>query len=237
MASGVGLLAALVATWVGERALRHRPPDFGLTDARRWRQLAIGGGLGALLLTLSVGTAWLLGHEHLAFGGVSAAVGVPTARLVLSVAIGAAAEEMVFRGFLLRRLQRRLGAAWAVFILGSLFGVFHAMTPNASWVSVGTIALAGWLFGALAIRSGSLWMPICLHASWNWFEGYVWGEPVSGKAAGVGWLVREGFDASVWTGGKYGPEASIQTAVLLALVLGWLIVRWPRPSTAPELSA
>ena len=76
-----------------------------------------------------------------------------------------------------------------------------------------------------------------MHAAWNLTQGYVWGEPVSGLAAGASLMRREGFDDSIWTGGDFGPEASIQMAVLLAVALAALVLWRPhvRSETRPPV--
>ncbi len=68
-------------------------------------------------------------------------------------------EEFLFRGVILKGLQRRLGIVWALIISSCMFGLFH-ITPY-KVVSTGLIGL--WL-GYLRYRTGSLWLSIYGHA-------------------------------------------------------------------------
>jgi hypothetical protein len=83
------------------------------------------------------------------------------------------------------------------------------------------IFLAGIFLGYAFIRSGQLWLAIGLHTGWNFFEGVVFGFPVSGlhfyrltEARVVG--------PELWTGGAFGPEAGL--LLIPALALGFLLV-------------
>jgi membrane protease YdiL (CAAX protease family) len=229
VAALVSVAAVLAATAVGELAVKDKPLDWGLKHARPFQQALIGFIAGGGILSVSVIAGWLVEHEKIsstlstlpsAFGSV----------LLLSVnfLLVAVGEEMLFRGFVLRQLQRGLGAWAAIAISGGLFGVFHLATPDASRVSTAVISLSGVLFAVLVVRTGSLWCSMGLHAGWNWFEGFVWGQPVSGKLTGVTMLKSDVYGDSIWTGGRYGPEASIPIAIVLIAAIV-LVVAWRRP--------
>ncbi len=68
-------------------------------------------------------------------------------------------EEVLFRGFILKGLQTRLGKGWALIITSALFGIFHILPHK--MVATGLIGL--WL-GFLYLRTGSLWSNVYAHA-------------------------------------------------------------------------
>jgi membrane protease YdiL (CAAX protease family) len=72
-------------------------------------------------------------------------------------------EELLFRGFLLPPLVRRLGPRLAVAADALLFGAMHASDPQAILPLVGL----GVLLCALRLGSGSLWPAVALHATNN----------------------------------------------------------------------
>lgn len=76
------------------------------------------------------------------------------------------AEELLFRGLLLRALLRRTTPGWAVFGSASMFGAVHLLDPGAWPVVPGLIAL-GVVLGVLALRTGSLVQPMAVHAVYN----------------------------------------------------------------------
>jgi len=67
------------------------------------------------------------------------------------------------------------------------------------------------------IRTKQLWLSIGLHIGWNFFEGVVFGFPVSGLDIYA--LTRIKVQGpEIWTGGAFGPEAGL--IVLPSLLLG-----------------
>lgn len=130
-------------------------------------------------------------------------------------------EELMSRGYHLQTLANGLGlgAGW---VLSSLvFGALHFANPHSSWAAVLGIVFAGLFLGYGLIRTGQLWLPIGLHIGWNFFEGVVFGFPVSGISFYR--LVRTDVRGPfVWTGGEFGPEAGL--ILLPALVIGALLI-------------
>jgi membrane protease YdiL (CAAX protease family) len=85
--------------------------------------------------------------------------------VLVSIAAGVC-EEVVFRGFLMQFLEGQLHGGWrldptAAWLLSSLiFGCGHFYQGAAG---IARTALAGLMFGLLAIVSGNLLLPIVLH--------------------------------------------------------------------------
>ena len=79
------------------------------------------------------------------------------------VLIAPLVEELLFRGFLLPPLVRRLGAAGGVGISAVLFGLMHLSDPQA----VPPLIVLGAVLGWLRLRSGSLWPALLLHVCNN----------------------------------------------------------------------
>jgi membrane protease YdiL (CAAX protease family) len=108
-----------------------------------------------------------------------------------------------------------------VVISSAFFGALHLGNPNAIWVSAAGIFLAGVFLAYSYLRTRQLWLPIGLHIGWNFFEGVVFGFPVSGSESYA--LIRTSVDGPVlWTGGLFGPEAGL--VVIPALLLGVVMV-------------
>jgi membrane protease YdiL (CAAX protease family) len=76
------------------------------------------------------------------------------------------AEELLFRGLLLRGLLRRTNAAGAVLLCGFLFAAAHLVDPSTAPL-LAPLAMVGVVSGVLAVRTGELSRSILLHAGFN----------------------------------------------------------------------
>jgi membrane protease YdiL (CAAX protease family) len=211
------LLALYVAgaRWIeGRRAVELRPGDCA-------RGIGIGLTLGFALFSTLMGILWLAGVYRPAGWGRWQ----PLALALLSSLAGAVFEEVIFRGFLFR-LIAALGGNWiALGVTSALFGLAHIRNPGATWASSLAVAIeAGLLLGAAYAASSSLWLPIGIHAGWNFAEGPGFGMEVSGQAGASSGIIGQLRGPAILTGGAFGPEASI-VAVAVCLVLATFYLR------------
>lgn len=73
----------------------------------------------------------------------------------------------------------------------------------------------------VALREGSLWLICGIHAGWNYFQGNIFGVPVSGNPEANSLLAfgpTEGSNEAL-TGGDFGIEASLVGTLILAIAL------------------
>ena len=145
-------------------------------------------------------------------------------------------EELLLRGVVMRQLAIVTRPWIAVALTGCAFGLMHLVNPGASWIAALNVALVGLWFGVLAIRT-SLWTSIGAHLAWNWFEGFVLGQPVSGIAPGTSLFAGSVQPRGFFSGGDFGPEASGLTTVLLAIAT-LVCALWPKkPLPSPAEGA
>ncbi len=78
--------------------------------------------------------------------------------LLGTVVIAALVEEMLFRGMLLRALERRFEIQYAIFLSALIFAMFH---PSVWLIQV---LLIGCVFGYMAQHSRSIWPGLIIHA-------------------------------------------------------------------------
>ncbi len=130
-------------------------------------------------------------------------------------------EELLSRGYHLQTIASGLNLRWGVIISSALFGALHLGNPNANWISTAGIFLAGIFFAYGYLRTKQLWLPMGMHLGWNFFEGIVFGFPVSGLNMYP--LARiQVHGPELWTGGAFGPEAGL--IVVPALILGAILI-------------
>ncbi len=234
----------VISIWLSGRFLDRRPfADFGFhLDGDWWADFGFGLFLGSFLMGITFLVEWLAGwvvvtgtfetqYPDLGFG---LALIIP---LFVFLMVGFY-EELFSRGYHLKNLAeglngRMIGPRGAILIatlLSSLiFGVLHSTNPNATLFSTLNICIAGILLSTGYILTGQLAIPIGLHITWNFFQGNVFGFPVSGanfRSATFIAIQQKGPDQ--WTGGAFGPEGGVLGlgAMILGMVLTVLWVCW-----------
>ncbi|HVJ82831.1 MAG TPA: CPBP family glutamic-type intramembrane protease, partial [Planctomycetia bacterium] len=213
----------LFACWAGRirRAQAFgltRPPLLGLAGAA-----ALGGSLWYFALAAVKpfqNVEWLKNSPELVARLEALArelAGLPLAqRLVLLALAPAIAEEIFFRGFVLRGLLAK-GKGTAILISGIAFGLFHALAVEGFWLErVPTSAALGLVLGWLAVRTGSILPGILLHLLHNAVSVQVlvnpdvlgkWTEWNATNAAAFGAIATAGFGLAWLAGGREAPAA------------------------------
>ena len=132
-------------------------------------------------------------------------------------------EELLSRGYWLQNLGVGLNLGWGVSLSSALFALAHAANPNVSWEALLGLFAAGLFLAYGYLRTQQLWLPIGLHIGWNFFEGTIFGFPVSGSLFYR--LIRHSVSGpELITGGDFGPEAGL--IVLPMMVLGAGLIYW-----------
>ncbi|HEY1339798.1 MAG TPA: CPBP family intramembrane glutamic endopeptidase [Bryobacteraceae bacterium] len=233
-----GLGAAMFTNWLTLRIYENRHiVELGLGWNRGSRDnlgWGILGGAGAACLV--VGPALLLGVARIQ----STPNDVPSVGASIFVAVllvgGAVGEELFFRGYGFQLLLANAGPWATVIPVGVIFGLLHGDNPNATWFGIANTAGFGILFGYAYLRSRDLWLPIGLHLGWN-FTLPLFGANVSGFRMKVTGYEMAWNAGPLWSGGAYGPEASLLTSAVLFLLAVFLwkvpIHRQPSPLTDP----
>ena len=175
--------------------------------------IAVGAGGAAILILPAI----LFGLAH--FEGVSGTgFSIRTAVFTLALLFcGAAGEEIAFRGFPLQFLIRGYGAWISIIGIGALFGLLHSFNPAATPLSIANTAGFGVLFGFALIRTHDLWLPIGIHFGWNATLPFL-GVELSGFTIQVTGYRLVWKVGDLWSGGNYGPEASLLATVVLAVL-------------------
>ena len=236
---GMAIVAAVIALAyvIGRRWIEHDRAS-PASRGRQLAELAVGVALGTLLFSSVIALLYAFGVYHFSAWGSAGALGTGVAFAMFSATV----EEILFRGFLFRLVEIVAGSWTALLLTSALFGAAHAANPGATLSSSAAIALeAGLLLGAAYTFTGRLWLPIGLHAGWNFSEGAVYGMSVSGHEAMPSLTRGTLTGPKILTGGAFGPEASI-VAVVVCLLLAILFLwrahrsgRLRRPSWSPPL--
>jgi len=160
----VALLAKRRENWREALAVRIARSD--------WIGLLMGAGLQISMgIVLVVVVEQMLGRS-LPEQEVVAAAGDALSALdrVLAVAslvfLGPLAEELVFRGVLLRSLLRGHGTSAAVWISAAAFAALHLLDPSA-WLVTPLLLVLGVVLGYQTVTTGRLGRAVAMHAGFN----------------------------------------------------------------------
>jgi membrane protease YdiL (CAAX protease family) len=226
-------LSMTLAVWVARRLLDRRTfisLGFHL-DQSALRDLIAGflipGAMMGAIYLLESALGWLR------FEGWSAE-SVPAGQVALSMLSGLLGfavvgyqEELLSRGYHLQNVRDGMGLGWGLLLSSGIFALMHLGNPNVTWyTTLPGLLVAGYFLAYGWVRTRQLWLSIGLHIGWNFFEGTVFGFPVSGIDL-VGLIRQTPTGPVAFTGGPFGPEAGL--VLVLAMVIGvslvWLYTR------------
>lgn len=230
-----GATGALLFAWV--RGVERRPlATIGLGAGRPLRAFFSGQAVGFATSAGLVTAIWLAGGY--AAGRTLAAWTSPEALAKIAVlwlgfAVQSSVEEILFRGWLMSAIARKLGLTVAVVLTSLVFMLLH-YGPGQHW----SLMLVTFLFSlfacAWALRAGSIWAVMGWHAAWNWLLAVGFEVPITGLDVDVPALLVQlapvGSDAL--TGGAEGPEGSFLCTLFLASASAALLWRYARSHAA-----
>jgi hypothetical protein len=229
------LCVLLLAAWIMSRIEGRRVGDYGFPWRRAfcgqfWQGTAIGFVSLTMLLVIlrlahaySPGTVQLHGVEILKYGLLWAVT------MILATMV----EEFLYRGYLQFTLTSGIGFWPAALITSALMAAAHILNPGWTVLGLCTVGAFGLIACLLLQRTGDLWMPLGLHAAWDWGETYFYGVPDSGQM-GNGHLFQGSFHGPAWlTGMPFGVEAGWPNVALL-LMWWFLFSRFLRDARYPK---
>jgi membrane protease YdiL (CAAX protease family) len=144
-------------------------------------------------------------------------------------------EELFSRGYQLQNLAEGLNLFWGVLLSSLFFAALHFANPA---FTSGINPFIGLIFAGLFlafgyVRTRQLWLPIGLHIGWNFFEGTIFGFPVSGL--NMFHLIDQTVQGpDLITGGLFGPEAGLIILPVLALGAGLIYLYTRRHTPVTE---
>jgi membrane protease YdiL (CAAX protease family) len=221
-------IAVLGATYLMTRFFNRKPfAAIGLWPGRRAaRDAGAGIALGILMMSGIFLVEFALGYASPVWQDFSAErAALSVLQLAASFALGAAFEELLFRGYAFQTLIQAITLGPAVLAVSVLFAISHVWNPNSSVFGLINVALAGIWLSFAYFKTRGLWLPLGLHFGWNFAQTAVFGFPTSG-AVFPGLrpviVVQSGPDWA--TGGTFGPEGGVLATVAL-VASTWFILK------------
>lgn len=236
LSSSMLLIPALFVGWLCGRWFERLPfAALGASFTSGWfKHLILGLAVGALTFGLAVFVAFAGGGLRFEINQVDVSTLISSLLFSLSIfAVGAAAEEALFRGYIFQTFVRSGLAIFAICLTSVFFGALHVSNPDAGLISTVNTILAGIWFCVAYLKTRDLWFVWGAHLMWNWMQGSIFGIEVSGLGSlTANSLLREVDSGPVWlTGGSYGIEGGIGTTIAMAVST---VVIWNLPWLGSE---
>ncbi len=218
------LVGSCVGGWMLLASEGRRPAALGFhLSSEVGSELAVGVALGLGVALLAVTALWAAGavrwvtETGTAVGWVTGA-----GSAVLILAIPAAAEEALLRGYPLQALAEAWGIGPALVVTSTAFALAHLGNPGVTPLAVVNIGLAGLWLGLVWVRTGSLWWATGAHLGWNWGTAYIADLPVSGLELFDAPYYGASMSGPEWLGGgAFGPEGSVLATLTLGAASWW----------------
>ena len=233
-----GLVYVVVTIAAAKYLDRRSFSDYGLVWSTHWRRdllfgLLLGGLLMGGIFVFELAMGWIT-IEGMFVTQMPFPFSVAFLIFLVQMTLVGTYEELVFRGYQMKNIAEGLNfgplstgtalfLAWIVTSI--LFGLIHAANPGATVGTTLKITLAGIFLALPFLLTGELALSIGVHIAWNFFQGNVFGFPVSGLTffrTTIFNIVQGGPD--LWTGGGFGPEAGLLG--FMGIAVGSLATIW-----------
>ncbi len=224
----VSFAVAMFFGWLYGKVFEDLPfRALGFWFTQNWfKDLCLGSLIGAFSIVLAAFIAIALGGLKFKYNDSvgSTAMLLTLGSSLVIFTLGAAFEEVFFRGYLLQTLCRSKLAWVAIALTSQFFTMAHLGNANSNIVSTINTALAGIWLGAAYLKTRNLWFPFGIHLMWNWFQGAVFGIEVSGITQFTTAPILHEIDSGpAWlTGESYGIEGGI--ACTIALIVSMALI-------------
>lgn len=157
----------------------------------------------------------------------------------IGAALGAAiTEEIIFRGFCMRYIERRMGLLPAIIIPSFVFGALHFIMGDNMGISDTLLliisgTLVGVMFSVITYYSDSIWPAVLVHGVWN-FRPTFFGISSESQQSCL-WLYQIDSRSKLLSGGSFGVESSLAAMLIYFTVI--LFILFLNSKKHPPLSA
>lgn len=219
------IIPVIVVLLFSRFVLKLKPQDLWLKHPKPGCKYLAGFVAGGVLFGAYMLFAVL--SKQLAYAGRGALSFLQMLLYLPAYAIQSFEEELLTRGLLQRVIKDKWGVVPSIILPSLIFVALHLINPGINFFALLNIFLVGVLFSLMVYATGSLWLAAAAHGAWNFLQGPIFGQNVSGNA-GSGSFFR--FEAignnNLVLGDKFGPEGSLVTVVILSLGIAFYFWQW-----------
>lgn len=213
----INIILFLVLSIIGiSYSIKNKTRFVELTNFQVDRKTIVGfsimGLVGAVIMFLI-----FLTNKQLGFIEVESANDwISSIKQIPTDFISAFGEELFFRIFIFIALIYLSGNNLIALVISSV--IFCLLHNPMNLISVSSYFIAGLMYGLAFLKFKSIWAATGLHLAWNYFQGAIFGFPVSNGFSN-GYFTLEIEDNWIWNGGSIGPEGSIFGVLCRILII------------------
>jgi uncharacterized protein len=212
IAAGITGLTILFIKVIDGKKIKH----LGFRKYRLREDFLLGMVIG--LVIIGSGFGILAASGYITITGISFNFAYLLGSFILCILISWL-EEISFRSYILNNLLSSFSRYNALVISAVLFALFHGLNPGITILAFTNLVLAGIILGIVYIYTRTIWFALSLHFSWNFFQGPVFGFPVSGLQMN-GIIDQRNVGADIISGGDFGFEGSLLcTGLIVACII------------------
>lgn len=220
-------ISLIIFLWV-KLIERRSIKTLGFYRDKFWQKYLQGFGLGLFLITLVIIILSILNQINITFdpNNFSYVVVLNVLIILIGWIVQGATEEIATRGWLMLVIAKRYGIFIGIFISSVTFALLHSFNNGMTILAVLNLFLAGTLFGVFALKTENLWGACGMHSTWNWAQGNIFNQNVSGTTLNSSSIFQtKNIGHDLLTGGIFGPEGGLVVTVVLLLAIGFIILK------------
>lgn len=173
-----------------------------------WIVIAIMMPVLVLLISILIGGKWEINKFD-----QETTIAIVTSAIVFYGLATGIVEEIIFRGVIMKCLERHFNIQIAVLVPSVLFGALHVMGNHLDFISTIQLlaagSIVGILFSLIAYKSNSIWNNAIVHSVWNTIIiGGILHIGDSADSSSIFNFILEN-KMFLFSGGDFGIEASI----------------------------
>ncbi len=198
---------------------RRKLYTIGLSKKRVVSSYLIGIGIGAALLLVMLVPTLIMENESITYVGFRPILVV----FLFAFMIQSAAEEILFRGYLMSAIGNKRSTFWAVMISSAVFALLHLINGGATVLSIMQVFLLGALFAFYVVRSGNIWGACGMHFAWNFAQGLFTEIRIAGVSMDYSIIKFENVDFYPEGGGVIGTSVDLIPIALFLVVIALVL--------------
>lgn len=218
------LASILVIIFIFLKLANKKFKEIGLVSIKEnWREFFWGAAIGAVSMTVIFFCLLISNNATLKNSLFQPNFTTNLLWGVILYIIVSLSEEIMCRGYIQTTLYQIRIPYLAAAISSAIFAFLHLGNPNVKILGIVNIFLVGLLLSYMYIRTKNLWMAIGYHITWNYFQGNIFGFPVSGTTQSLGIYNIDTVKENIMTGGSFGPKAGILATIVI--ITSFVVIR------------